>query len=193
MIEFLDSIDRAVFLFLNGLHSGFFDPVMWWISGKTSWIFLYVLILVWLGFREKWRLLVIILLVSLLVTATDQSSVELFKKVFERPRPCHNTEIKELVHIVNNRCGGKFGFVSSHAANTFGVAMFTSLLIGVRWYGWFIFLWAALVSYSRIYLGVHYPGDIIGGALLGMLWGYAFAKFYFYLARHHLNRIKLFK
>ena len=102
----------------------------------------------------------------------DQISVKVFKEGFERLRPSHNPEIKDLIHTVKGYRGGQFGFVSSHAANTFAMAFFTSKLFRNRYYSWFIFIWAAVVSYSRIYLGVHYPLDIIGGALLGMLLGY---------------------
>ena len=192
MIEFLDGIDKSLFLFLNACHSDFWDPIMWWISGKSSWIFLYVLILVWLGVKHKWRILIIMLFVILLVTATDQISVHFFKNVFQRFRPCHNPELKQLVHLVHNHCGGKFGFVSSHAANTFGVAIFSSALIKNKYYKWFILLWAALVSYSRIYLGVHYPGDILGGALLGAGIGFLFARLYTLVESRYLNNICFF-
>ncbi len=189
MIEFLDGLDKSLFLFFNAFHSDFWDPVMWWISGKTSWIFLYIIILIWLGVKHKWRMLVIILFIVLLVTATDQSSVHFFKNVFQRFRPCHNPEIKQLVHLVHNHCGGKFGFVSSHAANTFGVAVFSSSLIRNRYFKWFIISWAVVVSYSRIYLGVHYPGDILGGALLGAGIGFLFASLYTMVESRYLNNI----
>lgn len=103
----------------------------------------------------------------------DQTSVKLFKDVFERLRPCHQPTIAHLVHVVNDHCGGQYGFVSSHAANTFAFAAFLGGVFAqkVKWFSCVLWVWAAIVAYSRIYLGVHYPGDIIGGALLGILIG----------------------
>ena len=102
----------------------------------------------------------------------DRISVMAFKDVFQRFRPCHNPDIANLVHLVDG-CGGKFGFVSSHAANSFALALFTGLLLR-KHYKYILpimLFWAALVSYSRIYVGVHYPGDILGGAILGTVIG----------------------
>lgn len=102
----------------------------------------------------------------------DRISVMAFKDVFQRFRPCHNPDIASLVHLVDG-CGGKFGFVSSHAANSFALALFTGLLLR-KHYKYILpimLFWAALVSYSRIYVGVHYPGDILGGAILGTVIG----------------------
>lgn len=187
MIDRLDQFDKSLFIFLNSLHCTFLDGVMWWISGNTSWIFLYVLILAWLIKLFKWKMLVVILVVALTVILTDQLSVHLFKEVFKRLRPCHNQELIPLVHLVKNHCGGAYGFISSHAANTFGIAMLTSGLVKNKFYSWFIFFWAAVVSYSRIYLGVHYPGDIAAGALFGILLGWTTLLLYHFIEKRWLN------
>lgn len=183
MLEFLDHIDRNIFLFLNGLHSPFWDPVMWWISGRYSWLPLYLLITGYLVYRYKWKVIVIMVLVTLLITLSDQGSVHMFKELFKRLRPCHNPEISQLVHIVRNHCGGMYGFVSSHASNSFAMASFTLLIIRNKYYSVFIILWASLVSYSRIYLGVHYPGDILGGMILGVVLGYLVYRLFIFIDR----------
>ena len=193
MIEFLDKLDKSIFLFLNGIHSPFWDNMMYWISGDTSWLFLYIILLIALAIKYRWRMIFVVLAVALVITASDQFSVHFFKEVFMRLRPCHDPEISGLVHIVNDHCGGKFGFVSSHAANTFALAMLTSRLFKNKYFTWFIFAWATIVSYSRIYLGVHYPGDIIGGALLGIFLGWVVFLLYQYLDNKVVSRIQFFK
>jgi undecaprenyl-diphosphatase len=173
MLEKILQIDTDLFLFLNGLHVPFLDPIMVFISGKLTWLPFY-LFLVFLMYRKfGWRLVWVLIGAALVVTLADQTSVHLFKNIFERLRPCHNPEIREFIHLAAGRCYGKFGFVSSHAANTFGVAVFLAFVFKTRWFTWFILAWAALVSYSRIYLGVHYPADILVGGLLGAVCGYA--------------------
>ena len=171
MLEFLDHIDRNLFLFLNGLNSPLWDQVMWWISDRLIWLPLYLIITGWLIYRFKWKVVIILVMVALLITLSDQGSVHLFKEVFKRLRPCHEPEISGLVHLVKGHCGGKYGFISSHAANTFAIATFTLLIIRSKYYSIFIIFWATLVSYSRIYLGIHYPGDVLVGALYGFLIG----------------------
>jgi undecaprenyl-diphosphatase len=168
MIEILEQWDHDLFLWLNGLHSEALDFIMWHVSGKLQWIPLYSFLLVVLFKKYGKSVLVIVLAAGLAVALADQFSVKLFKEVFERWRPCHNLDLKDLVHTVNNKCGGRFGFVSSHAANSFATATLLGLFINRKALILLLF-WASIVSYSRIYLGVHYPLDILGGAILGGL------------------------
>lgn len=168
MLETLEKWDRALFLLLNSWHNEFMDQMMFLISGKLEWIPLYVLLLVLLIRKYKKHVWLPLLAVGVVIVLADQSSVQLFKEIFERYRPCHNLEIKDMVHLVNNKCGGKFGFVSSHAANTFALATLVGLFLNRKTF-YLLLVWAILVSYSRIYLGVHYPSDVFFGGLLGII------------------------
>jgi undecaprenyl-diphosphatase len=113
----------------------------------------------------------ILLFVALLITVSDQVSVKAFKYVFERPRPCHEADLQSMIYLPTGNCGGAFGFISSHAANAFALAGFLFLLLRRQfsWIGIVMFSYAGIVSYSRIYLGVHYPGDVIAGGLVGIV------------------------
>jgi undecaprenyl-diphosphatase len=177
IIEFLNEVDTRLLLFLNGLNNSFFDFLMYWISYKFTWLPLYIFFLYLLIRKYKLKALWIMLFVGLLITFSDQFSV-MFKNHFLRLRPCHNEEINFLIHTVKDKCGGRFGFVSSHAANSFSLAIF--LIPFLKSYSQrlpiLLIAWATIVSYSRIYLGVHYPGDILGGALMGIMAGYLFAR-----------------
>ena len=166
MIETLVTWDISLFLFLNSHNSPFWDSIMLLVSGKLTWLPLYLLLIYFIVKKYKWQSAWWLFAIALVVLASDQFSVQLFKNVFQRLRPCHTPELKELVHLVG-RCGGKFGFVSYHSANPFGFAVFLSLLFRKWWFTLSILFWALFVSYSRIYLGVHFPGDIICGAILG--------------------------
>lgn len=178
MLETLINWDIQLFLFFNGFHSPFMDSVMLVITHKYTWVPLYLAIAAYLFYRYKLKSALFLFLgFILLVVLTDQTSVHLFKNVFERLRPSHNPDLEGLAHIPGSK-GGKFGFVSSHATNVFGLAVLSALLFKHRAYGIFIFIWAAVVSYSRIYLGKHYPGDILGGAAWGSLLAYGVYMLY---------------
>ena len=171
MLETLRQLDQDLFLYLNGIHNSFWDKVMYQVSGRFIWAPLYLFIIFLFIQKFKAKSFIPILGAILLIVLSDQLSVHLFKNVFERLRPCRAPEIKNMVHLVRDHCGGLYGFISSHAANTFALAVFSSLLLRKRLFSFGIFVWAAWVSYSRIYLGVHYPGDVIVGALFGVLLG----------------------
>ena len=173
----LERLDQQLFLFLNSINSPFWDQVMHALSGKIIWVPLYLSILIYMGIKYKRKFLIILLFIILAATLADQSSV-LVKNLVERLRPCHEPSLQGLVHLVNGECGGKFSFVSSHATNSFDVAFLSLLFIRKRWFTISIVLWALVVGYTRIYLGVHYHGDVVCGSLLGALIGWGIYELY---------------
>lgn len=166
--------DTELFVFLNNLGTDFWDPFWLMVSGTIIWIPLYAF-LAFLVFRNLKGIQIPLALVLMIfnLILTDQGSVSLFKEEFERLRPCHVEALIENMRMVKGGCGGKFGFVSSHAANTFGLAVLIGLILKKRipYLIYIMLAWAIMVSYSRVYLGVHYPLDITGGAIFGTICG----------------------
>lgn len=182
MIEYLIDVDTSVFLSLNGMHADWLDQFMYIFSSRFIWIPLYVLI-AWLIVRKYgWKAgLVAIAAIGIAAACSDFTCARLIRPFVERLRPANiDNAISPLVHIVNGYRGGAYGFPSCHATNTFALAVCSSLILRMRPYAILIFAWAIAQCYSRIYLGVHYPGDLIVGALIGSAYG---AIFYLLFAR----------
>ncbi len=173
----LERLDQQFFLFLNSLNSPFWDQIMHILTGKIIWVPLYLAILIYLGIKYKRKFLIILLFIILAAAMADQISV-FIKNAVERPRPCHEPLLEGLVHTFNGQCGGAFGFVSSHATNSFNVALLSLLFIKKRWYTISIIIWALVIGYTRIYLGVHYPGDVVCGSVLGASIGWLNYRLY---------------
>jgi undecaprenyl-diphosphatase len=192
MIDKVEHLDQQLFLFLNSINSPFWDPIMHALTGKLIWVPLYVAILVYLAMKYKRKFYIILLFVIIAATMTDQLSV-FVKNLVQRPRPCHEPLLDGLVHMFNNECGGMYSFVSSHAANSFDVAMFSLLFIKRLWYTICIIFWAFIVSYTRIYLGVHYPADMLFGALTGMMIGWSVYQLYVATDQRILQKREYFK
>ena len=174
MIEFLNHIDRTLFLFLNGFHNPFFDQVMFGATKSLIWFPLYLFFLFFVIRKYKWNTLVILVFAALMILASDQLS-DLVKDTVHRLRPSNQPGL--MVHIVEAYKGGTYGFYSAHATNTCSVVIFIIILLGREYAYVYIpaILWSLFTSYTRIYLGVHYPGDIFAGWIAGSLIGYLFA------------------
>lgn len=186
MINWLESIDRSLLLFINGLNNPFLDEFMWFFSGKFSLTPFYLLLLYIVKMEHSWKNFGLICLgVFVTILISDQISVHLFKELFQRYRPSHNLEIGHLLHYYEIKAGdfyrgGTYGFISSHAANFFGMLGFvlptlsnkysilkvSACVIGI------------IVTLSRVYLGVHYPSDVLLGSMIGFLIGWGIYHIY---------------
>lgn len=187
MLERLIQLDIRLFLWLNSLHNDFFDSIMNFVSGHMEWLPLYLILLGLIIYKYKWKSIWIILSIVIAIALADLVSTRIFKEQIQRLRPSHNPDLAGKVHLVKNYTGGLYGFVSSHAANSFCLAVIIIRLFHNRLIRIIMLTYAIIVSYSRIYLGVHYPGDIIGGALLGTLIATGIFYLYLYLTTRYYD------
>ena len=172
MLEYLNELDTNALLAVNGLNNTFQDAMWFMVTSKLASL-LIVLGLLWVLLHKNRRhaLLVIAMLVLVILVA-DQLSSGLIKHLVERLRPTREPALGDLIHTVNGYRGGMYGFVSSHAANSFAAITLISLIMRQRLVFFPLLVWALMQCYSRVYLGVHYPGDILGGIVVGVLAGW---------------------
>lgn len=183
-MDLLSDLDQRILLWLNGLHADALDPVVFVATGTTFWTPFYCLFIYLLFTKLEQKAWLALGAIGLTVLACDQITSSLLKPWVERLRPSHEPGLNELLHLLTNANGdvyrgGKFGFPSSHAANSFGVATFLFLALRhhISWV-WITFVVALLISYTRLYAGVHYPSDVLAGGVIGAALGYSGWRLY---------------
>lgn len=181
LLHKLEQWDQWLFIQINNHQSNsFFDSVLPYLRIAYFWTPLYLFLLVFIltNFKSRgwWWCLFFLCTVSL----CDMTSTNLFKEVFQRLRPCNDPDFFQHVRLVIDRCGGRFGFTSNHAANHFGMAtfIFVTLRTVIKKWIWVAFLWAAIIGYSQVYVGIHYPFDVLGGAAIGFTFGWLLGTFF---------------
>ena len=194
-MRFIDTIsqwDIDLLLALNGSESLYLDGIMWTITRTSTWLLLFgALFYIVIRNNKLKQSLVIFILVALLITVADQVASGICKPLFQRFRPTHDPIVGPMIDIVNGYRGGKYGFFSSHASNTFAGATFFALLFRSTPVSIVLFIWATLCTYSRLYLGVHYPTDILTGLTFGILSGYVFHFLYAYVGNRYFCQTSL--
>lgn len=189
-VERLLPFEKTVFFWINGCHNNFWDQFMVLYTDKYVWYPFIILMIFALIYKKSWKfILLIVFSAFLLALICDYFATEVIKPFFCRYRPSHHPDFKDLVHLVNDRRGGRYGFVSNHASNGAGIAVFTSLLFKWRYYTIMIFVWVVISMYSRIYLGVHFITDILGG----FIWGSIAATFVYILFNIFQKKILVVK
>ena len=173
--------DKALFSNINGKWtSALLDKIMPWVRTSNNWIPLYIALLVFIIYHWKTNAWKWVLLAIVNVGLTDQISSSIFKPLFHRLRPCADPEIMNQSRLLLEHCSGGFSFTSSHAANHFGIAVFIFMTLQplLKNYRFLFLVWAAIIAYAQVYVGVHYPLDIFFGSLIGIVVGYFNGKIF---------------
>lgn len=185
MLQYIIELDEQLLLLCNGVHTPWLDNFFWIVTSRSLNIFVALPLLLILGWyihnnphkkKALFDAMLVVVALAIAVLIADQVASSVFKPLFQRLRPSRDPDLSVI--LVNGYRGGRYGFVSSHAANTFAAALFLINIFRNRFFTLAILLWAVLVSYSRLYLGVHFPGDILCGALLGILVGILVYRLY---------------
>ena len=189
MTEILQSWDDAAMLWLNGFHNVFFDHLMFLVSNRWIWVPMYAMLFFAVVYRRPYKqAIVAVALFAVTISLADMVCADVIRPFLHRPRPSHEESgISLLVHVVNGYRGGHYGLPSCHAANSFALFMLTMLYFRSKMLSWFMLAWAFVHSYSRIYLGVHYPGDILLGAIVGCVIAFMVYSLYRKVFRSYCN------
>lgn len=187
MIESLVNYDIELLIFLNNLGTTTWDGFWLFITNKFSAIPLYLaLLFLCYKYYGLKRTILIVVIIALLIAVTDQTS-NLFKNGFKRLRPCRDETIKPLIRLVT--CGGKYSYFSAHAANAMAIAIYFGMLFKkqLKYLLTFLVLWAIVIGYSRVYLGVHFPLDVLTGFVIGTTYGFIFYKLTIYIFKRFFS------
>ncbi len=191
-MEQIRNFDVSLFLSLHSPHTPFLDEFMWLVTGMLPWMPV-LLVLLYLIFRKGWKpALIFIISVALVVTISDQVSASVIKPLVGRLRPTHEPSLVGYIQLVHGYTGGLYSFVSSHAANSVGIAAFIAFVFRNRLASWTLALWVILICYSRIYVAAHYPADLICGSLVGLVAAFVGWKFYSFLTKRFIGHLPPF-